>query len=1598
MIIAIYTIIILTLKLTLESNEVKVYGGNYGNIFKFIISGHTKQEITNSTDINVYLNVSESTKIAKCSIGDTANGAIANYSCSYEGNINENKIFILKDQDEEFGINLESNMEINPLNITIEYSKALHLQFIDNIWQYDLTGKINDESIDIPLESLTYMNIEINSYDKTAGCILTSKNSKDVNFLCKVNGETQSPADSLFISKTKNNYLKFNPDLNDEDKYIFVNKSLSFINAEKLLYNNSKWEFRITIQNYSIPIGSKSIIDILYNGTISQATCFCHSPSSLNCYADKENQTEYDLIKIQFIKSLNSTITWEDLTYVYEIPIEKELDYVSVEDLSSSSAAQLWKYKINFENGILPLNGLVRVDFIINQILTYVNCYYFDSVLNCETSEIKNSSLILIASEKKYGSIKWRNMNKGDNLIVPVNLSISYIDSYNLTFLENIGTWTFNIKLEISERIETNWKIIIKIKYGEDQKSGSAFCSKISFDSNVFTCQVQYKNQRSIDPIIITAEDETNLKWKNGFKEKHIPLVASIKVNKVYDLFYNEDNKWEFKIKPDIDLPAGSILKLDTLYNEKHSDTATCVYNNKILLCQRDSPNQYPNESLKINPTQINGTIRITNTDAINNKTFPLTIKINYKRAYGKFFSDFWNFYVEIDELKIVPINSYVLLDILLNGNNVAAKCELPLENESKILICSIDQNITQTRKDVIIINFENDSGTIRWTNNITELNGTIEEINPNPLSFYLLDAYDMEFIKGIWRFKIKGSPNKNVQRGEIYVIEMIYLLLDGEYDTIAKCWSKEGGSKNGETIFLCNVDYDNQIDEGSIKMKYIQSSISNLKWNGGMYNNYLITLKTALYLDKAYDLTFDKSWKFKIDVHGGLLPPGSKIIVDIMNGNEYKSINCNSRDSNNIICDTQISDKNTGLIKISEKRINPKSVEWLGQEEYEQNIYLIFLNVDIYFIRVYNLYFINNKWQFKIDIDEPIINGSKLSVDILYGNLEATATCYSNTMFLICYVDIINQSKNVLVKINHIKSEYSSISWKNLTTDEGIDLVTDLTFVNADNLIFNENNRWAFDVFISEFDDIPNYSKFIIDINYEYELKNYVAIAICYLNKDEKKIYCETTLSSRNYLVKLYLLKVSNSTSSVTWNYNKTEIANNEVSMKITASLEYINSTRITYNEISKIYYFYININNIIPINGEIIINIFINDEIKTIICKAKSFYELECYIPIEIYKNNTFVYIEPTVGMQATVKWNFGERKKIINTIYYNIKGTFDKNPINETHIGFKILTEELILYDGAPVKVAIKYSNNEREIITCFVNKEFLFCTARRKEGVDFELDLSEDNNNEIIWVNREIYIDNNNNKPIITPSLNIDNLQVNSFTYNREATCYEFTFNQYLSYTYQVFIVIDIIIGSQHSYAYCTYDYINHIFYCKTKRITFDSNVKIVLSKDKTYGGVNLNNTDELDISLLFINVSDFYDLYFDNNKWHFKVILNNEVDTNYINESKTLDILVGDENELANCTIYEKSLECQADFDNNALIQLNNRKIGEIKIINMENIRGHKIPLRMNLEFISSYYEEYSLNKKFSFTIEAISNNTIPNGSLININLLNNNEN
>ena len=57
--------------------------------------------------------------------------------------------------------------------------------------------------------------------------------------------------------------------------------------------------------------------------------------------------------------------------------------------------------------------------------------------------------------------------------------------------------------------------------------------------------------------------------------------------------------------------------------------------------------------------------------------TMPITIKKNLIKAYDLIFSENWNFYIEIQNIIVVPNNAYFLLDILYNSEEKTAKCEL---------------------------------------------------------------------------------------------------------------------------------------------------------------------------------------------------------------------------------------------------------------------------------------------------------------------------------------------------------------------------------------------------------------------------------------------------------------------------------------------------------------------------------------------------------------------------------------------------------------------------------------------------------------------------------------------------------------------------------------------------------------------------------------------------------------------------------------------------------------------------------------------------------------------------------------------------------
>ena len=114
----------------------------------------------------------------------------------------------------------------------------------------------------------------------------------------------------------------------------------------------------------------------------------------------------------------------------------------------------------------------------------------------------------------------------------------------------------------------------------------------------------------------------------------------------------------------------------------------------------------------------------------------------------------------------------------------------------------------------------------------------------------------------------------------------------------------------------------------------------------------------------------------------------------------------------------------------------------------------------------------------------------------------------------------------------------------------------------------------------------------------------------------------------------------------------------------------------------------------------------------------------------------------------------------------------------------------------------------------------------------------------------------------------------------------------------------------------------------------------------------------------------------------------------------INETeKAIDILVDGKKELANCTIFNESLECTVTLNEkqnpNQLIKLDNRKQGEIKVVNI-NVKNYSIPLKTDLEFISSYYNTLESNQYFSFILEAKNNSIIPLGSKLTLDILKDN--
>ena len=138
--------------------EFQVTGGNWGNAFKFIISGKTEEAINKSINIPITIVSGEGQEQeAKCSIENTASRQVASYSCIYGNNVN-GRVYIKNVQTNFF--ESDSNVEIKPLSLEIKFLEAKNLEFIDEIWQYEIKGEKSGTNEKI-IGAVAYMKIKI---------------------------------------------------------------------------------------------------------------------------------------------------------------------------------------------------------------------------------------------------------------------------------------------------------------------------------------------------------------------------------------------------------------------------------------------------------------------------------------------------------------------------------------------------------------------------------------------------------------------------------------------------------------------------------------------------------------------------------------------------------------------------------------------------------------------------------------------------------------------------------------------------------------------------------------------------------------------------------------------------------------------------------------------------------------------------------------------------------------------------------------------------------------------------------------------------------------------------------------------------------------------------------------------------------------------------------------------------------------------------------------------------------------------------------------------------------------------------------------------
>ena len=294
----------------------------------------------------------------------------------------------------------------------------------------------------------------------------------------------------------------------------------------------------------------------------------------------------------------------------------------------------------------------------------------------------------------------------------------------------------------------------------------------------------------------------TTLTLSNGIpmkrslnKLRSLQFSTNLDFIEAYGLTY-KDKKWSFKIRTDTVLPNQSNVLVDILvYKSLTSyDTASCIYNNKILSCVRNGYSQSDTELVKLSFIQYQGTVTGNNIKKKEIK-IPLDTKMTFSKAYGKFFTNKWNFMIDAQLISAIPKYSLAYIDILHNSVETFATCEIigGYAKDYTNISCISDYYGIQTEDDIIRINPKVKYGTVEWSTALKSYDTYIEKITEgSDISLQFYDAYDLYYENNKWAFTIWAKSDKKENPGKQYITDIYFIGKKKQRASTATCLLKE--------------------------------------------------------------------------------------------------------------------------------------------------------------------------------------------------------------------------------------------------------------------------------------------------------------------------------------------------------------------------------------------------------------------------------------------------------------------------------------------------------------------------------------------------------------------------------------------------------------------------------------------------------------------------------------------------------------------------------------------------------------------------------------------------------------------------------------